>query len=238
MRNWLFRLSVVVLLTSGLANAQEASPETIAKNKLEQLLNLSVSSVADSPVDGLLQVMTNRGLFYVSLDGKFLVHGRVFNMDAEMLNETEEALGTVRVKGVEQFSDDMIEFKAENEVYSISIFTDITCGYCRKLHNEIEQYNKLGITVKYLAFPRGGVGSRSYDDMVSVWCADDQQSAMTQAKSGGEIASKTCATKVTEQYMFGQQVGVTGTPAIVLEDGSMIPGYQPAAQLAKVLATL
>lgn len=257
MRNWIAKLVIASVMVSGGVIAQESkssealpkeiassekpsavtkSPETVAKSRLEEMLKLKVSSVAEAPVDGLLQVMTNRGLFYVSKDGKFLVHGRMYNMDDQMRNETEEALGTVRIEGVKQFDGDMIEFKAENERYAISVFTDITCGYCRKLHNEIEQYNKRGITVRYLAFPRGGVSSPSYDDMVSVWCSDDQQQAMTDAKAGESIESKNCKTSVADQYMFGQQVGVTGTPAIILEDGSMIPGYQPASELEKVLA--
>ncbi|XOV80950.1 MAG: bifunctional protein-disulfide isomerase/oxidoreductase DsbC [Aestuariibacter sp.] len=240
MRNWISNIVMACLMVTGAVVAQETeqaeSPETIAKSRLETMLQLSVSSVADAPVEGLLQVMTNRGLFYVTKDGQFLVHGRIYNMEEQMRNETEEALGVVRLEGVKKFDGAMIEFKAENERYAISVFTDITCGYCRKLHNEIEQYNKRGITVRYLAFPRGGVSSRAYDDMVSVWCADDQQSAMTAAKAGDSIPPQNCKTNVAEQYEFGQQVGVTGTPAIILEDGSMIPGYQPASELEKVLA--
>ncbi len=233
------RLSAfLALVLVAVAPSQAQQEETVdVAAKIESLLGMKAIAVADSPVPGLIQVMTDRGLFYTSADGKYLVHGRVYDMDDGMRNVTEEAMYSVRKEGVEAFLPHMIEFKAANEKHVVSIFTDITCGYCRKLHSEIASYNDLGITVRYLAFPRGGIGSRSFDDLVSIWCAKDQQTAMTNAKAGGEVVAATCETKVEEQYMFGQQVGVTGTPAIVLEDGSMIPGYQPAERLATALGT-
>lgn len=219
----------------GHTSAQDADYAT-TKSKIETMLRMSVSSIADSPVAGVLQVMTERGIFYVSQDSKYLLHGRIYNMDEEMRNETEAALVGVRKEGIAQFASDTIEFKADNEKHVISVFTDITCGYCRKLHNEISEYNKHGITVRYLAFPRAGLGSKGFDDMVSVWCSDNKQEAMTNAKAGADIDAKSCETKVAEQYQFGQRVGVTGTPAIVFPDGSMEPGYRPAEQLAQMLA--
>jgi len=106
------------------------------------------------------------------------------------------------------------------------------------LHNEMDQYNDLGITVRYLAFPRSGINSRTYTDMVSVWCADNKQEAMDNAKGGGSVASKSCATKVAEEYAFGQKIGVNGTPNIIMPDGSVIPGYQPPKKLEEALKAL
>lgn len=237
MKHWLSRILVPSLLCIMSVSAEEApTPETLAKSKIENMLQLEVSSVADAPVDGLLQVMTSRGLFYVSKDGQFLLHGRIYNMNEQMRNETEETLSAARIEGLKDFTDDMITFKAENERYAITVFTDITCGYCRKLHNEIANYNQRGITVNYLAYPRDGLSSDSYNDMVSIWCAEDQQQAMTDAKALKRVSPKTCKTNIDEQYLFGQKVGINATPALVLEDGTLIPGYQPASQLEKVLA--
>ncbi|RDV28082.1 thiol:disulfide interchange protein [Alteromonas aestuariivivens] len=209
--------------------------ELDVKTRLESTLGLNVLSVADAPVDGLIQVTTDRGLFYASRSGQYLLQARIFNLDAGMRNETEVALSQMRRDGIKAFSDSAIEFKAKDEKYVITVFTDISCGYCQRLHNEIGQFNANGITVKYLAFPRAGVDSPTYDEMVSVWCAKNPQKAMTDAKSGDQIANASCANKVAEQYMFGQQVGVTGTPNIILPDGSMIPGYQPAAAVLNAL---
>ena len=236
MKNWTKAICLMAALVLGSAHAEEEN-YAAAKEKIENLLKMSVSGVANSPIDSILQVMTERGIFYVSDDAKYLLHGRIYNMDAEMRNETEAALVGVRKEGIAQFENDVIEFKAENERHRITVFTDITCGYCRKLHAEIADYNAQGITVRYLAFPRAGAGSKAYNDMVSVWCAANKQEAMTQAKAGENVATKSCETKIMEQYQFGQQVGVTGTPAIIFEDGTMEPGYRPAAQLAQILAS-
>jgi thiol:disulfide interchange protein DsbC len=242
MKNWTkisFALAGLVLALSFKVSAADEKPsfEQI-KAKLESDLGLKISAVGDAPVTGLLQVMTSKGLFYISQDGKYLVQGRVYNLDNGMENETEKALSGVRLGGLSEFRDALIEYKADKEKYVVSIFTDITCGYCRKLHNEMDQYNDLGITVRYLAFPRGGISSKSYTDMVSVWCADNQQDAMDKAKAGDSVPTKTCATNVAAQYAFGQQVGVTGTPNIIMPDGSVIPGYQPAKQLEQALKAL
>ncbi len=203
--------------------------------KIEARLGFDVMTVADAPVDGLYQVVTDKGLFYISKDGKYLVQARIYNLDANMRNETEVALGDMRREGMSEFNDGMIEYKADDEEHVITVFTDITCGYCRKLHREIDQYNDMGITVRYLAFPRNGLNSQSYRDMVSVWCADNPQKALTAAKAGDNVLRKSCKNSVAEQYQFGQQVGVTGTPNIIMPDGSVIPGYQPAKAIAQVL---
>jgi thiol:disulfide interchange protein DsbC len=228
-------LASVVAAGSLLGLSAQAADEAAIRDKLTSMLGLDVETIADSPVSGLVQVSTNRGLFYVSEDGQYLLQARVFNIDEEMRNETELALSGLRKEGVASMESSSITFKAKNEKHEISVFTDITCGYCRKFHNEIDELNDAGITVHYLAFPRSGLNSENYNDMVSVWCAKDPQKALTKAKAGNDVASASCKNKVAEQYMLGQKLGVNGTPNIVLPDGSLIPGYQPAALLAKAL---
>ena len=195
---------ILALLCFNLSAADEKLTYEQVKTKLQTTLGMQIASIGDAPVPGLLQIMTGKGLFYVSEDAHYLLQARIYNLDEGMRNETEETLGSVRLGGLQQFENAVIEYKAKNEKYVVNIFTDITCGYCRKLHNEMDKYNDLGITVRYLAFPRNGLKSKSYADMVSVWCADDKQQAMDNAKAGGTIASKSCATKVAEQYAFGQ----------------------------------
>ena len=228
-------LASVVAAGSLLGLSAQAADEAAIRDKLTSMLGLDVETIADSPVSGLVQVSTNRGLFYVSENGQYLLQARVFNIDEEMRNETELALSGLRKEGVKEMESSSITFKAKNEKHEISVFTDITCGYCRKFHKEIDELNDAGITVHYLAFPRSGLNSENYNDMVSVWCAKDPQKALTKAKAGNDVASASCKNKVAEQYMLGQKLGVNGTPNIVLPDGSLIPGYQPAALLAKAL---
>ncbi|MFT4938841.1 MAG: thiol:disulfide interchange protein DsbC [Paraglaciecola sp.] len=242
MKSWIKSVALasgLCLVASSVIGAVAADDFAGARAKIESKLGMKVSAIGDAPVPGLLQIVTNKGLFYTSEDGKYFLQARIYNLDEDMRNETELALTDMRVDGLKEFSDSVIEYKAEKEKYVVNVFTDITCGYCRKLHNQMGEYNDLGITVRYLAFPRGGLNSGSYKDMVSVWCADDPQQALTEAKNGESIETKKCATKVAEQYAFGQKIGVSGTPNIILPDGSMIPGYQPPKQMAEALkATL
>lgn len=224
-----------IIASSLFSVVAHAADEAAIREKLTTKLGLDVDSFADSPVKGLVQVSTNRGLFYVSENGEFLLQARVFNIDEDMRNETEVALTSLRLDGVKDMASSAITFKAKEEKHVITVFTDITCGYCRKLHNEIGELNDNGITVQYLAFPRSGLNSENYEDMVSVWCAANPQQALTNAKAGDNVASASCKNKVAEQYMLGQKLGVNGTPNIILPDGSLIPGYQPAELLVQVL---
>ena len=117
----------------------------------------------------------------------------------------------------------------------INVFTDVDCGYCRKLHQEIADINKLGIEVRYLAYPRQGLGTETHRRIASAWCADNPNEALTTLKQGGQIPNKQCDNPIAGQYELGQQVGVTGTPAIVTADGRLLPGYMPAPKLAEAL---
>lgn len=200
-----------------------------------QGLGLKVKELSDSPLAGLKTVITDKGVFYASSDGKYLIQGTMIDLDNRR-NITEEALGKVRKQGIAEYQDSMIVYKAENEKHQITVFTDITCGYCRKLHRELEDYLAAGITVNYLAFPRGGLRGNGYEDLRNVWCADDAQTALTEAKAGAEVKEvENCSAPIAEHYELGQSFGISGTPAIILEDGAMIPGYQPAAAIAQML---
>jgi len=135
-------------------------------------------------------------------------------------------------------ADEQISFSPEKAEYNLLVFTDLDCGYCRKLHNQMEEYNEEGIAIHYLAFPRAGVGSESYDKFVSVWCADDQREALTLAKNGDDPEPQKCPNPIADQYELGREVGVTGTPALVTADGTLIPCYMPPKQLRQRLESL
>lgn len=225
----------VLVSTNAFSEESQAMSMEAVQTSMQAKVGLKVLSIADSPVPGLYQLSTARGLFYASVDGNYLLQARVFNVNEGMKNETEEALAAIRLDGVAEFADDAIEFKAKDEKHVITVFTDTTCGYCRKLHNEIGELNDNGITVRYLAFPRSGLTSATYDDMVSVWCSANPQRALTEAKSGESVNTAKCQNTVAQQYQLGQRLGVTGTPNIILEDGTLIPGYQPAQVLIQAL---
>lgn len=226
---------VVLGLVLAFSTASMAASDNDAKLKASMAqVGLKVNSVADSVVPGLQQVLTDRGLFFAANNGQFLIEGNIYDLANKQL-VNDKILQGVRKNGVAAMKNSVIEYKAKDEKHVVTVFTDTSCGYCRKLHSEMQSYLDQGITVRYLAFPRGGVPSETYNELQSIWCAKDKQQAMNKAKAGEQIAAAQCQNTVAEQYSLGQSFGVSGTPAIVLADGTLIPGYQPAAALAGTL---
>jgi thiol:disulfide interchange protein DsbC len=227
-------LASAALLMSNTGFADEAA---IKKALGEFMPGSSVDSIKASEVKGLYEVVTGGNIFYASEDGRYLLQGQLFDAVAKK-NITENKLADVRKAALEKVGEKkMIIFKPEAAKHVVSVFTDIDCGYCRKLHSEIDQYLAQGITVRYLFFPRAGKGSDSYAKAVSVWCAADKQKALTAAKKGDSLDNKTCDNPIDEHMALGEAFGMSGTPMIVTEKGNVLPGYVPAAQLAKILAS-
>ena len=222
------------------ANAGEAE-DRIAKRLTEAVPGLKVTSVRESEAKGLYEVRSNNGdTIYSTADGQYLFTGDLLKLtDGGIANVTEAGRAEQRRELMASaVVEDTIRFPAKNEKAVIDVFTDIDCPYCRKLHDEVSELNEYGITVNYYAFPRSGPNTPSFSKYVSVWCADDQQSAMNAAKGGRSVPQATCDNPVLEQYQLGGRIGVTGTPAIVLEDGAMVRGYVPARKLAEGLGLL
>ena len=215
-------------------NTDTAKTITTLKQKLKTRFRSEPSSIKESLLPNVYEVMYGTEVIYVSKDGKYFLAGDMINLDTRE-NLSEVAKQSVR-KGIMDKQDNKpVIFKAKNEKHVVKVFTDIDCPYCAKLHREVPELNAKGITVEYLMFPRAGIGSGSYKKAVSMWCADDQLQAMTDAKERKPIADKTCENPIEEQYNLGQEVGVTGTPALVTETGRLIPGYMPADRLEAAL---
>ena len=220
---------------SSLSLAESDTHKAITKALGSVFPGVTPTEINPSPMAGVSEVLIGPRLFYVSNDGKYMLQGSLIDL-ATRTDISEERRNGIRLAAINDLGEEnMIVFPARDARHTITVFTDIDCGYCRKLHGEIAQYNDQGITVRYLAFPRSGVGSASYNKAVSVWCEKDKQAAMTRSKSGETLPKADCDNPVKEEYELGQMIGVSGTPAIILEDGSMLPGYIPAARLAKVL---
>ena len=210
------------------ASADEAAVEGAIKSLVP---GAKIDSIAESQVPDFYQVVLQGQVVYVSADGKFLLQGSVFDIDNKT-DLTERARAEIRRTALAAVGPEQrIIFPAKDPKYSITVFTDIDCGYCRKMHSEMAEYNKRGISVEYLFFPRAGIGSDSYDKAVSVWCADDRNAAMTRAKNGAEPERKTCDNPVAHDYELGQKIAVTGTPAVVTSGGMQLGGYLPPEQL-------
>ena len=226
MKKGLLMFTLLAASLSGAAHADSAAiKQSLAK------LGVQSTDIQPSPVSGMSTVLTDSGVLYVTDDGKHIIQGPMYDVSgAQPVNVTNQLL----LGKLNALSNEMIVYKAPKEQHVITVFTDITCGYCHKLHEQMSDYNALGITVRYLAFPRQGPGSHGYNTLVNVWCAKNPQEAMNQAKARQEIPAASCAHPIDKQFLLGQSIGVNGTPAIVLANGQMIPGYQPAPQLAKL----
>jgi thiol:disulfide interchange protein DsbC len=227
MKKGLVLFSLLAATFAGAAHADEAAiKQTLSK------LGMGQAEIKDAPVPGLKTVLTNSGALYITEDGKHLLQGPLYDVSGgQPVNVTNKLL----MGKLNALSKEMIVYKAPKEQYAITVFTDITCGYCRKLHEEMSDYNALGITVRYLAFPRQGPQSQAESDMKSIWCASDPRKAFDSAMKGGKAAAASCDIDLTQHYALGVQFGVQGTPAMVLNDGSLIPGYQGPKELKAFL---
>ncbi|MEZ8143704.1 bifunctional protein-disulfide isomerase/oxidoreductase DsbC [Enterovibrio norvegicus FF-33] len=231
-----------VMLSSALfsfgAQAVEGADKAAISDVLAQY-RLNIESIEASPVEGLFEVITNGGVVYANKDGSYFIYGQLFHTnEKESINLTEIAQAKRNKKlfdaaGVEK---ELIVYPAKNEKHIVNVYTDTTCGYCMKLHREMQDYNDLGITVRYLAFPRSGERSPNMEQMSAIWCADDRAVAMNAAKAGDfNKETDACNDLVRRHMALGTSMGVSGTPAIMLQDGTMLSGYLPAPKLLEVL---
>lgn len=224
-----------LLLCVGLVHADEISELKAELQK--QLPDMQLQSLTPVGQTGLYEAVIDDRVYYFTADGQYLLQGDILALESRE-NITEARRLEVKKALLERINeDDMIIFAAKKPDYAVTIFTDVDCGYCRELHRQVKDYNDLGITIRYMAFPRAGAESESANKLIEVWCAKDQQKAMTDAKAQREV-NKTSLCEdnpVAEQFEIGGKLGVRGTPAIFLEDGQMLPGYLPPKKLREVL---
>lgn len=227
MKKTFLLFSLLVSALSGVAHADDAA----IKQSLQKL-GIDEADIRPAPVAGLKTVLTDSGVLYVSEDGRHVLQGSLYDISkAQPVNVTNKLL----MEKLNGLQDQMIVFKAPEEKHVITVFTDITCGYCHKLHEEMKDYNALGITVRYLAFPRQGLQSKAAREMKSIWCAKDRAKAFDNAMKGGKVEPASCDIDMAGQYHLGVQFGINGTPAIILNDGTLIPGYQGPKEMKKML---
>jgi len=234
-------LVCLVTLPALTAAAQEAEKRMAAALSGFAGQPIAIESIKPSPAPGISEVQIENGpMLYATDDGAyFFLNGDLHRADgADAINLTEERRSVGRREQMATVSvDDMVVFSPEGETLDyVSVFTDVTCFYCQKLHREVDQLNAKGIEVRYLAFPRGGIDSDGAKKLATAWCAEDQQTTLTELKAGVELPLNECADNpIAAQYQLGKDLGVSGTPAIVTSTGLMIPGYRPASDLAALL---
>ena len=222
---------------SDVQHADQAIMDGIRANLLAARPGLPITSIKPTVAEGIYEVQIGGGtILHAEASGRFFFASDLFAVDSTgIFNVTETSRSEMRRKLLDELDEsEMLVFAPPpgRIKATVTVFTDIDCGYCRKLHQEVPELNRLGIAVRYLAYPRAGIGSESYDKAVSAWCADDPRAALTRAKAGIEIEKRTCANPVAAQYALGAEFGVNGTPAVFYEDGTLQSGYLPAEDMA------
>ncbi len=247
-RKVLGRLFLLLALVFGAQTVMAASTEIeTVKASLKGLIKADPDSVQLTPVEGLYEVTYGSKIVYMTKDGNFLIEGDVYDVK-KGVNLTENVRQVGRKKVIDSLDpkhEIIFSPKGRKADYVITAFTDIDCGYCRKLHKEIAQYNDLGIEMRYVAFPRSGPKTESYYKAVAVWCAKDRNKAMTFAKGGAKLEqlknleqvanAKDCEDAVNEHLSKAREIGISGTPTLFMESGQIIPGYVPAERLIQML---
>lgn len=236
--------------TSAAAAAAPAAPKpkpgTPDARAVEAVRQLSpdaeVERIGASALPGFREAIVQGQVVYVSDDGRYLflpgAGGALFDVQ-DRRNLSEDSMAAMRTQLLRTIpASERIVFAPANPKYTVTVFTDVECGYCRKLHSEIAEYNRQGIAIEYLAFPRMGIGSDDYKKMVAVWCAPDRRKALTDAKNDRAPAYRDCKTSVNQQYDIGQRVGLTGTPMILTQQGEQLGGYVPPKALRETLDKL
>jgi thiol:disulfide interchange protein DsbC len=217
----------------------EANLAQLRANLAKKVPGAKPEDVRVSPIPGLYEIALGSSVAYISADGRYLISGDLYEVQSRT-NLTEAHRTDSRLKALASVSEnDMIVFAPTVPVkHTITVFTDVDCGYCRKLHSEISELNKLGIRVRYMAYPRSGPGTESWAKAEAVWCAKDRKDAITRAKQGVDIKTAKCgATPVAREYAMGEELGVNGTPAIITDKGDYLGGYLPPQKMLAYLET-
>ena len=228
---------IYCLLMPSTSYSQAEKIPQIAGTLKKYFPEISAQDISESQVPGIFQVTRGPSIVYVTQNGRYIFSGDIIDLDNQFENITEQARKKARVTAIDTIRQkDAIIFPAKNPKHTVTVFTDLDCGYCRKFHQQIKAYNDKGITVQYLAFPRTGPDTESYKKAVSVWCSENKNQALTLAKQGKPLNSKLCDTHhVYQQFQMGILMGVQGTPTIILEDGFVVPGYLSPDGLEKAI---
>lgn len=220
--------------------ADQAQPTELS-DKLAKLAGSPPDSITESSVTGMKEARWGMTFGYITADeSAIIVEGNMLDI-ATGKNLTEASRGALRAAVMAKLVDDStITFAPDNAISTVTVFTDVDCGFCRKLHQEMAEYHELGIAVRYVGYPRSGPDTESFRKTAAVWCSSDKHSAMNAAQAGDPMAGveSDCNNPVAAHFALGSEIGLQGTPLLILEDGSAVNGYMPAAALAARIAEI
>lgn len=232
----LLRVLPVALYMLLLSFPAQADDTAQLRQRLQKRLSeVVITDLKPAPIPGLYEMVFGTRVAYVSADGQYMLMGDLIDLDGRR-NLTAQRRGGLVLKSIDALGEkSMIVMGPAKPKRTLTVFTDVDCPYCARLHQEVPKLNQAGVKVRYLLFPRAGKGSDTYNRSVAVWCSKDRVQALGIAKSGGKLEMKTCDNPVDVHLRLGHEVGVEGTPTIVMDDGRVLPGYAPAAELLVAL---
>jgi thiol:disulfide interchange protein DsbC len=226
-------LSIFLLITSLFVSfttaAGESATEQLTQALAKSMPGVKPSKVSATPIEGLYEVIVGTQVVYMSVDARYMIEGDLFDLVTKQ-NISEDSKSVIRLAAINELGDkNMLIYRPKKVKNIITVVTDIDCPYCRRLHSEIPDYLKNDVEVRYVFMPLKGASDMK--KTISVWCSDDQQLALDIAKSGGDVEEKTCKNPIKDHLKLARELGVRGTPAIIMEDGQMLPGYVPVDKL-------
>ncbi len=228
-------LNMTLVLSTFNVEAEEQVEERLIKSLQQVFPDVEITHVHSTPIENIYEVMIGPDVIYMTGDARFILKGDLIDMK-ERRNFSEELRSKFRADSLKNIPEsEYIEFASKDSKDIIYVFTDVDCSYCRKLHRDVPELNDNAITIRYLAYPRAGIGSSVHRRMGDIWCAEDRQQALTDAKSGRSVEANNCKNPVENQHALGQELGVRGTPAIFLENGRALSGYMPPEELLREL---
>ena len=239
MKKLLARLAVLItaLTVSGITVADESQINQLREALNKKMPGLDITSITVTPIPGVLELLSGGDIYYLTPDANYMMQGALIDLESQV-NLTNQRRGSVHIGMINAMPEEkMVVFAPEKTdgVREVTVFTDTSCPYCSKLHEEVDKLTDAGIKVRYLLYPRAGLGSPAFRELQSVWCAEDQLEAMTAAKRREPIEEKTCENPIQEHIDLAREVGLRGTPLIYLDSGEIVNGYRPADQLIQLV---
>jgi thiol:disulfide interchange protein DsbC len=231
-----FAAPILVAATPTAGPATGAAPAVAAADPrvaiATKMAGVKPEDLHATPIPGIYELLRGGDAAYVSTDGKYAIIGDMYETGTNN-DLTENRRRDLRLKMLAAIPENqMVVFGPDNPKHTITVFTDMDCEYCRKLHSQITDYNKLGIRVRYIAYPRTGPNTSSWSKAEQVWCSADRKTALTEAKLGKTLPTKICADNpVAKEYALGQEFNLQGTPTIILGNGEMVAGYMAPTDL-------
>ena len=225
--------AVLVLPSANVISGESSGVDELKKNLLKNIPQATVTRIKETPIKGVYEVIVGAEIYYMEKNARYVINGDLIDL-ATRTNFTEEAKTYNRkMKVAELGEENMVVYQPKTVDHTITVVTDIDCPYCRRLHAEMDQYMESNVKVRYIFMPLKG--ESDFNTTVSVWCSEDKNLALDIAKSGGDLEKANCDNPIAKHLTISRELGVRGTPAIILEDGTMLPGYVPAKKLVAEL---